>query len=365
MLTIDGSQGEGGGQMLRSALALAALTGLAFRIENIRAGRENPGLRPQHVAGVKAAAQLCQGTADGAEIGSQALTFYPRGIKGGTLDVDIGTGGSVTLLLQSILIPALFADKPSRITVTGGTDVPFSMPIDYFVNVFLPHLHPWAEKLECKVFKRGYLPAGQGKIELFVKPKLKRSSYETFSAFEQALREQVKPFQLTETGNLIFLRGVSHASQDLEKDRVAERQAHAAQAALANIKADTRIRSEYAETPSAGSGITLWAVYSKNTEDIDGSYPIRLGADALGQKGFPAENVGKTAAKRLLDAMNTNAPVDAYLADNLIPFLALVGGVIRAEKITDHTKTNIEIVHKFLGESILIEKNVLTTAPRA
>ncbi|HSU72898.1 MAG TPA: RNA 3'-terminal phosphate cyclase [Candidatus Binatia bacterium] len=360
MLTIDGSQGEGGGQVLRTALALSALTGTPFRIENIRAGREKSGLRPQHVAAAKAVAQLCQGTVDGAEENSQTLTFYPRTIKGGTLELDIGTAGSVTLLLQSLLLPALFADKPSRITITGGTDVPFAMPVDYFAEVLVPQLRSWAEKLEVKVLRRGYVPAGQGKVEVFVKPKLKRSSYPSFDAFAQAIREQVRPFELTNQDTLVFIRGVSHASRDLEKDRVAERQADAAHAFG---KADCRIRSEYSDSTSTGSGLTLWAVYSPHADDIRDS--VRLGADALGQKGFPAENVGKTAAKRLQDAMNAGAPVDAYLADNLIPFLALAGGVIRAEKVTAHTRTNIEVVHQFLETTVRIENNTLTTMPRA
>jgi len=363
MLTIDGSQGEGGGQVLRTALALSVLTGTAFRMENIRAGRENPGLRPQHLAAIKATAQLCQGTADGAEPGAQTLLFYPRAIKGGTMDIDIGTAGSVTLLLQSLLLPALFADKPSRITITGGTDVNFAMPVDYFAEVLLPHVRPWAEKVEFKVLRRGYAPAGQGKVELFVKPKLHRSSFATWNEFAAAVREQLQPIELTEQGSLVFIRGVSHASKDLESSRVAERQAHGAQDALA--KADVRIRSEYSETASTGSGITLWAVYSMNADDINSIRPIRLGADALGQKGFPAETVGKTAVRRLLEAMNSNAPADEHLADNLVPFLALAGGIVTAERITEHTKTNVTVAHLFLGESVRIENNALTTRRQA
>lgn len=365
MITIDGSQGEGGGQMLRSALALAALTGKPFRIEHIRAGRDSPGLKPQHLAGIKAAAQLCNGTVEGAELGSQSVTFYPREIKGGTLQVDIGTAGSITLLLQSILLPALFADKPSRITVIGGTDVDFAMPIDYFTEVLVPQLKPWCEKLEVKVLKRGYLPAGQGSVEVFVKPKVFRSDFTSWDAFITAVRKEIPAFKLHEQGNLVFVRGVSHASKDLERDKVAERQANAAQDALRNVKADLRIRTEYSEPASSGSGITIWAVYSRNTDDIDGISPVRLGADALGRKGFPAETVGRTAARRILDAIASKAPVDMYLADNLVPFLAIAGGSLAAEKITQHTKTNIDLVHLFLGDILTVENTTIRTKPQA
>jgi RNA 3'-terminal phosphate cyclase len=239
------------------------------------------------------------------------------------------------------------------------------MPMDYFTEILVPQLRSWAEKLEVKVLRRGYLPAGGGKVEVFVKPKLKRSAYASWNEFIQGIREQIPAFSLATPGNPVFLRGISHASQDLEKDRVAERQSHAAQVALASVKVDTRIRSEYSDSASTGSGITLWAVFSKNAEDIDDTRPVRLGADALGQKGFPAENVGKTAAKRLLDAITSGAPVDMHLADNLVPFLALAGGSIRAESITDHTKTNVELVHAFLGNVLTIEGKTITTAPRA
>ncbi len=365
MLTLDGSHGEGGGQVLRTALALSALTGTAFTITNIRANRDSPGLRPQHLAAVKAAAQLCTGTADGAEMGSTQLTFYPRQLKGGTQQIDIGTAGSVTLLLQSLLLPALFADKPSRITVTGGTDVDFAMPMDYFTEVLVPHVRPWCQKLEVKLLKRGYTPAGGGTVEVFVKPNVKRSEFTTWEAFVRSVRQRVPPFILHDQGTLMLVRGVSHASQTLENDRVAEQQAQAAQAALAGVKADIRIRSEYANTLSVGAGITLWSIFSHNQADIDVQHPIRLGASALGEKGLLAETVGKNAAARLLEVMRSGAPVDAHLADNLVPYLAIAGGSVRAETITAHTTTNVHVVQQFLGNRVRIEGATLTTAPRA
>lgn len=364
MLTLDGSQGEGGGQIVRTALALSALTQLPFRITNIRAGRDVPGLKAQHVTCVRALETLCGAVAEGAELGSRELTFYPKPIKGGAFELDIGTAGSITLLLQSVLLPALFANKPSRITVIGGTDVDWAMPVDYFTEILVPHLKQWCEKLEVKVLKRGYYPAGGGKVEIFIKPRIKRSDFETFDAFIEELHGIIKPFALLEQGYILAIRGVSHCSKELEREQVATRQAHAAQAVLSRF-GDVRIRCEYADSTCTGSGITLWTLYSNTKDETNPAWPVRLGADALGKKDVAAETLGKTAAERLSEAMASNAPVDRHLADNLVPFLALAGGSMKVESITQHTLTNIDVVKAFLPVEFSIENNVIRTTLRA
>ncbi|MBI4145148.1 RNA 3'-terminal phosphate cyclase [Candidatus Woesearchaeota archaeon] len=364
MLTLDGSQGEGGGQMVRTALALSALTQIPFRMTDIRAGRDVPGLKAQHVTCVRALEKLCGAISEGAELGSRELTFHPKPIKGGVFELDIGTAGSITLLLQSILLPALFANRPSRLTIIGGTDVDWAMPIDYFIEVLAPHLRQWCEKLEVKVLKRGYHPTGGGRVEVFIKPRIKRMDFETFDPFLAELRGTIKRFSLLEQGHLIAIRGVSHCSKDLEAAQVATRQAHAAQAVLSRF-GDVRIRSEYADSACTGSGITLWALYSNIKDETNPSWSVRLGADALGKKGIPAEQTGKTAAERLSEAIASPAPVDRHLADNLVPFLALAEGTIKAESITQHTTTNIDVIKAFLGTQFYIKENVITTTPRA
>lgn len=359
MLELDGSHGEGGGQIVRTALALSSLTGTPFKITNIRKGRDKPGLKPQHLMCIKALQKLCGAVSEGNEQGSLDLTFYPKQIKGGNFELDIGTAGSITLVMQAVLLPALFADKPSRLTIIGGTDTDFAMPMDYFTEVLLPHLKLWCQKLEVKILRRGYNPAGQGKVEIFIKPMIKRSTFQTFDAFAEEVRSKIKPFKLSAQGKLQLIRGVSHASKSLEEAKVAERQSHAAQQALSKAT-EVRIRSEYSDSASPGSGITVWAIYSKLNGEVEYEEPIRLGADGLGKRGLPAESVGRSAAERLLKSMDSRAPVDSKLADNLIPFLALVGGELLLEEFSNHTLTNIDVVKEFLGTEFDIDKNLRT-----
>ncbi len=359
MILLDGSKGEGGGQIVRTALALSSLTGEPFRVTNIRSGRKDPGLKAQHVHCVKALQQLCSAKADGAEIGSRELLYVPGKIAAKNLTIDIGTAGSITLLLQAVLLPCMFAQKTHTLTLIGGTDTAWSMPVDYFTNVLLPQYRRFCG-LEVKLLKRGYYPKGGGRIELTIKPEIKRNEFDTFKAFQATLQQ--KAFSLTEQGKLISIKGVSHASQNLAPAQVAERQANAAKQELVSLGVPVDIRTEYADTLSAGSGITLWAIFSKSTEDIDAENPIRLGADALGEPGKPAEKVGTEAARKLLEEIKSGAPVDSHLADNLIPLMALCRpSTIAASRITTHARTNMDVVEAFLGKLFAIKNNSIST----
>ncbi|VVB81965.1 RNA 3'-terminal phosphate cyclase [uncultured archaeon] len=355
MIILDGSHLEGGGQIARTALALSSLTGQPFRITNIRSGRKDPGLKAQHVHCVKALQELCNAKADGAETGSTELLFIPGKINAKNVTIDIGTAGSITLLLQAVLLPCMFANKTHKLTLLGGTDTQWSMPIDYFANVLIPQ-YKRVCGLDVKVLKRGYYPKGGGQVELTIKPEVKRNEFETFEDFTAALKH--KAFTI-EQGKLICVKGTSHASKTLEHAKVAERQASAAKQALSKLNVPIDITIEYAETLSTGSGITLWAVFARN-DDIDVENPIRTGADALGEQGKPAEKVGTEAAENLLKEMN--APVDAHLADNLIPLMALCKpSRITVSQITKHTETNIWVVEQFLGKMFKVEGNVIKT----
>lgn len=356
MIELDGTRGEGGGQIVRTALALSMLTQESFHIVNIRQGRDKPGLKMQHLHCSKALQKLSDAHAEGAELGSTELTFIPKPLKAKSLDIDIETAGSITLFLQAVLLPCCFADKPIKLTVTGGTDVAWAMPIDYFREVLVPHLQRWAD-IEVKTEKRGYYPQGNGRVTVRVKPRINQNKFTSFQAFLQQLQEQGPVLELTEQGHLIHIKGISHASKDLEQARVAERQAHAAQQLLAaQLKCPVTIRSEYADTLSTGSGITLWAVCSKKKEDIDVANSIILGADMLGKKGVPAENIGKEAATQLIECIRSGAAADAHLADNLIPWMALYPpSSIRTNRITMHTQTNIDVVKKFLPVTFTTE----------
>jgi len=355
---LDGSYLEGGGQILRNALALSALTGKSFSVSDIRKGRCNPGLKAQHLYCVKAAAQLCGADFTDVEIGSETVAFFPKKLKAQNLDIDIGTAGSMSLFLQAVLLPAMFANAPLKISVAGGTDVIWSMPVDYLKNVFLPHLQKYA-RAEIRILKRGFYPKGGGKIEIEIRPKFKSNDFENFEEFAGYLKQKGR-IVLEEQGKLLQVKGVSHASKNLWDAKVAERQAMSAESALKKLKCPVQIASEYSDTYSPGSAVTLWAIFSKG-EEIDSLNPIILGADALGERGKSSENVGKEAAEKLLKEIESGAPVDQHLADNLIPFLGLFGGKIRVSRITNHTLTNIYVTEKFLDVKFKVdkEKNII------
>ncbi|HLC49884.1 MAG TPA: RNA 3'-terminal phosphate cyclase [Candidatus Nanoarchaeia archaeon] len=350
MIKIDGNYLEGGGQIVRTSLALSALVQKGFEVSDIRKGRKDPGLKSQHLHGIKALQQLCNPEVEGAEIGSLNIKFLPRKLTSKNLDIDIGTAGSATLLMQSLFLPCIFASKPMTITITGGTDVSWSPSFDYMANVLVPHLQRFA-KVEAKLLKRGYYPKGSGKIEIRINQKFKFNSFESFSEFQKNLNENVRQIELTEQHHLIQIKGISHASSDLENTRVSERQAHSAQEILAKkYNVPIKISSEYQNTLSTGSGITLWAIFSKNKEDIDEFNPIRIGCDRLGEKGIKAELIGEETANSLIAEIESKAPADSHLADQILPFMALLpGSSIKTSKITSHAMTNIYAIEQFLG----------------
>lgn len=365
MIMLDGGLGEAGGQIVRTALALSTLTGQPFTIINIRKGRPVPGLKAQHVTCVKALEKLCNARSENCSIGSETLAYWPGKVKSQTLSVDIGTAGSITLLLQSLVVPALFANGKVRLKMVGGTDVSWSPSIDYFSQVFLPHLLPFAEGIELKLLRRGYYPAGGGNAELHIAPKYKGNQFKSFPEFHSFLKEKAPKFHSLDQHNLIYIKGVSHASADLEKAHVAERQANGAKQSLAHVSCPIHIRTEYSPAISTGSGITVWAVFSKNPGDINIQDPIILGGDALGEKGKRSESVGKEAAEALLQGMLSKAPIDEHLGDNLTPFLGLFGGSIKVSRLTSHTLTNIEVCEKFLNVKFSVDqdKSIIEVAP--
>jgi RNA 3'-terminal phosphate cyclase (GTP) len=340
MIKLDGSYGEGGGAIVRVGLALSTLTGKSFEVNNIRKGRCVGGLKNQHLHSIKALQQLCGAKVEGAELGSHHIKYEPGKIFARKIDVDIETAGSITLMLQALLVPCILAPHPVKIAIKGGTDTKWSMPIDYFLNVLVPQLQKYAD-IDAKLVKRGYYPRGGGLVELKVKPKYNFDS-----------RMDAPNLDLIDQGHLIQIKGISNASKSLQNAEVAERQAKAAELELKRLGCPIDIRTEYCDTLSDGSAITLWAIFSKDKDEIDAVNPIRIGADSLGEKGKKAEVVGKEAAERLLNEINYRAPVDEYLGDNLVPYIALFGGKIRAAKISNHSLTNIYVVKQFLGEMI-------------
>ncbi len=362
-IQIDGSYLEGGGQIIRTALALSTLTGRHFIATKIRQGRPNPGLKHQHLYCIKALEKLSGAKSRGAALGSTSLKFEPGPIKGQTISIDIGTAGSISLLLQSVLIPSLFADTKVRLKISGGTDTKWAMPYNYFEEVFLPHLKKYAQ-IQVQLIRRGYYPKGGGSVEIKIKPEYDRTSFSTITDFVDFLRKEDKKITLLNQGELLQIKGISHASHFLEKAEVAERQSRNAKVILGEKEVPIQIRSEYSETYCPGSGIVLWAKFSNPHGEIDEKDPIILGADSLGERGKPAEKVGGQAAESLIKEIDSKTPVDFHLADNLIPFLALFGGQIKTSQITQHTRTNIYTVEQFLGKCFEIdeEENIVKTS---
>jgi RNA 3'-terminal phosphate cyclase (ATP) len=331
MIEIDGSFGEGGGQIVRTAVALSAVTGKPVRITRIRQGRSKPGLAAQHARAITTLAAICDARTSGATPGSSEIIFTPGEIRGGRHRVEIGTAGSVTLLMQCLLPALLRADAHSSLQILGGTDVQWSPAIDYFKNVFLPALSSFGIKVSLEVLQRGYYPRGQGEVLLEVEPaKLKAFHLESMAC---------------DTGQIIAniqntVQGVSHCSNLAEQ--VAARQADSAAEALAQAGFFAQISREALRLPSLGSGITLWSGCK--------------GASSLGERGLPAEKVGRRAAEELIIELKSPERVDVHLADQLIPYLALAGGSCTVREISLHAWTNIWTVGHFLDAKIEIKE---------
>ncbi len=350
MLYIDGSYKSGGGQILRTALALSTLVHKSFSINKIRSGRPKPGFKPQHLNCIKALKMFTNCDAVGAEIGSTKLDFMPGKICVKNLNIDIKTAGSITLLLQSILLPLMFGDKKIKLNIKGGTDVPWSMPIDYYCNIFVPIIRRFVNKFEIKTLKRGYYPKGGGEIELIIDPKYKLKDFSTFEKFHKYLLEQNQLIQLTEQHHLIKINGVVNATKTLMQANVGERIKKSAEVELKRFGVPINIRVEYCDSFSDGCGIVLLATFSKDKNEISSIEPIILGVDVLGKRGKKSEDVGKEAAQKLIKEIESGAAVDKNMCDNLLPFVALFGGSMKTSEITNHTLTNIYTIEEFLGK---------------
>ncbi len=321
-MRIDGSYGEGGGQILRTAVALSAVTGKPVEIINIRKARPKPGLAAQHVKAVESLASICEAEVAGCELHSTSLTSKPGKIKGGTNEIDIGTAGSISLFLQCLMPAAMHASGPLKIRITGGTDVQWSPSIDYLRFVTLGALARMGYKCELALIRRGYYPRGGGCIEVIITPSsLEKTSFD---------------------GNTCScIEGISHSSN--LPSHVAERQAASALKTLEDDGYSCRISLEVNDYPSTGSGVTLWCG--------------TMGGTALGKPGLRAEKVGERAAQAIISELKSGAGVDVYLADQLIPYLALAGGgSFTTRMITPHTKTNIWVTEQFLQVKFKIEE---------
>ncbi|MBN1275346.1 RNA 3'-terminal phosphate cyclase [Candidatus Woesearchaeota archaeon] len=342
IVRIDGSHGEGGGAMLRQALGFSMLLHQPFVMDGIRVGRERPGLSPQHLAAVNAAHRCCNAQVKGNWAGSTSLSFAPGPLSTTRLDVDIGTAGSVTLFLQSFLLPSLFSGKEFRIRVRGGTDVRWSVPVDYFIRVLLPQLRKYAD-VDLRLIRRGFYPKGGGEVLFTCKGK-------------RSLGEDHPRVSLLERGEVFKVGGASYASAFLQPSMVAERQAEAARLSLSRLGVAVDLQQSYAASASPGSGVSLWAVCG-GEEGLDPLNPVVLGASSLGERQLRAEAVGEEAAAALMAVVASGAACDEHLADQLVPVMALAGGALRTCRVTPHLRSNVYVAERFLDERFVIDED--------
>ncbi len=344
MIVLDGAYGEGGGQILRTALVLSLLTGQPFCIENIRRGRSDPGLKAQHLHIVNALLQMSDSAADGLKLGAQTLSFAPGQLQGGVYAQAIGTAGAIPLFLQTILPAAMFADSSTTFTVTGGTDVRGAMTMDFWLTVILPFLQPYAHRLELQVKQYGFYPAGGGEVKLRVAPRMDQNNW-------RERRTECPPLTILARGELQRVRLFSVAAQELSGRRVAERQVSGFRK---TVKVDKlAIKTSYVDAFSLGSSVTAVAEYEHT----------RLGADSLGEKTKPAEMVGQAAAQRLQGEMSGTGVVDLHTADNLLVWAALFGGSYTFAQMTGHIETNAWTIEQFLPGALKIEGNRVIGLP--
>jgi RNA 3'-terminal phosphate cyclase (ATP) len=330
MITIDGAFGYG--QVLRTAIALSALTLKPVKIINIRKNRPKPGLMPQHLAGLKVAAEFCNAELAGAFPGSMEVSFVPKNPNFLDKRIDIGTAGSVSLLLQTLTPLLIFAESPVSLEIIGGTAGLGSPTIEYTKYVTFPILQKLGVKQpEIEILRQGFYPKGQGFVRVKFSP-----------------TKKLEAIELVERGKVKSVRGISIAGS-LPK-HVAHRQAYAAKAVMLSsgyVDCDLAIQNNL-YTASSGTSITLWAECEKTI----------LGSDKIGEMGKPAENVGREAAMDLLETINSQAALDKFMADQIIPFLALAHGrsTVTIEKFTDHVETNLRVTEQILGVKFEVNK---------
>lgn len=324
MISIDGSEGEGGGQVLRTALALSLATATPFQIVNIRAKRKKPGLLRQHLTSVQAATAVGQARVEGAHLGSSALRFVPGAVRGGDYTFIVGTAGSAMLVLQTVLPPLLLADRPSTVAVEGGTHNPAAPPFEFIDRVFLPVVERLGPRITRRLERHGFYPAGGGRAALRIEP------VRQFARWDALERGEI-------TGRRVRVL-------------IANLPPHIARREVAVALADLNWAPESAavEEPAAsGPGnVVMIEIESEHACEI---------CTSVGETGVAAEAVAGRAVNDARRYLASRVPVGRHLADQLLAVLALgQGGSFRTQMLTQHALTNVDIVKLFTGVTIEI-----------
>jgi RNA 3'-terminal phosphate cyclase (ATP) len=326
MISIDGSLGEGGGQILRTSLSLSLVTGLPFQIVNIRAGRERPGILRQHLAAVLAATQIGEATADGAFLGSTALTFAPTTIKPGKYHFAIGTAGSGTLVLQTILPALMVGSLPSQITIEGGTHNMAAPPFDFMARTFLPLIERMGPKFQGNLERYGFYPAGGGRFVVNIEP-----------------CEVLSPIAIEERGHTSKPK-VNAIVANLPR-HIAQREVDAVASALGCDTEQLRI-TETKNSPGPGNVVMVEVETSAVTEVFT----------SFGKMGLSAERVAADVSSQVQAYLATKAAICEHLADQLLLPMAMAGGgSFSTVTASSHARTNMNVIAKFLSAEFTTE----------
>ena len=345
MIQIDGSYGEGGGQILRTSLSLAAITGQPIRIDCIRAGRQKPGLAAQHLTAVRAAAAICQAKVRGDALGSMTLEFIPAGsAEAGQFTFDVsearegGSAGTVALVLQTILLPLVLATGDSQVTLRGGTHVTHSPPFTYIEQVYLPMLNRMGVQASARLRAWGWYPQGGGEVEL----RLSGGS-------------KLRGINLLQRGDLRQVRGLAVVTQ--LPSHIPQRMASRAENLLHQAEHRATVQPLRERGIAPGAGIFLTAEYENSL----------AGFGALGRVGLPAEKVAQMACEELLEFHQTGAPVDVHLGDQLLlpAALASEASQYRVAQISNHLTTNAWVIEQFGLVRVTVDEveKVVAVAP--
>ena len=333
MIEIDGSYGEGGGQILRSTVTLSVLTQKPVRITKIRANRPNPGLRAQHLTAIKFLKELSNADVKGLEIGSSIVEFYPGELIEKDYKFDIGTAGSITLVLQTVIPLAFNIRRAIRIKLSGGTDVKWSPTWNYFREVFLPIVNKMGVDVDAKLIRRGFYPKGGGEVELTLNPV-----------------NRFSPLQISEQ-DYNEVKG-SIAISKL-RDDIARRIEHAIVKNLVKKSIPCKINVERDDSSlSEGVSLTLW---SEGEESV-------IGASSVGERGLPSDKLGRETSEEIFKEMSSRESLDTHMADQILIYLSFVAATKGEEsffltrEITGHARTNAWLMEKFLPVKIVIER---------
>jgi len=321
LLVIDGSYGEGGGQILRCAVGLSTILNEPVKITNIRANRPTPGIKAQHYVVIKSIEEMSDAKTENLEIGSTKLTFIPGKFKMGNYKFDIGTAGSITLVYQALILASLKTDKKLNIKLTGGTDVKWSPSWDYFKHVFIPLVKKIGVKVDVNLLKRGYYPKGGGEAEINISP-----------------GSHLKTLKLDKETEFSKIKGIVNIAQ--LSTNISKRIKNSAIRSLLRNNLQPDISVEENKTLSPGTGITIWT----DTKDII------LGSSVIGERGISSEEIGRNVVNDLLSEINSKSTVDSYAFDQILPYLAIVKGESKCivKQISNHAQTNMWLIKQFL-----------------